>query len=309
MSFGHGSNNPPWQRNSMGTNQGIPSLTNQINLGHTNAMVGFGGGGNQSLFGIPSGGQQQGNMSMIPPLAGTGMNSNQMFNQTVSYPPTTPRGNYSGGNEQQHSNANQNMTCNKIGIVTKIQNDYGFIDEEVFFHKNSCKGTLPKVGDRVLVEATYSNNSAFKWNATRVQVVNTTNQQSNISSNRNQTSNNPRSGSGYNAVPPPSGAYAGGFERTSGGGRGGRSSPPRRSPGRSRSNHDVRLREEEEERRRRREEREKEKEKDRLKEKQRDRSIEKRDHSPIRRTSPKRARRARVVPRYMVQVPKVTLNL
>jgi len=37
---------------------------------------------------------------------------------------------------------------------------------------NSCvKGTIPKAGDRVLVEATYNANMPFKWNATRIQVL------------------------------------------------------------------------------------------------------------------------------------------
>ena len=37
---------------------------------------------------------------------------------------------------------------------------------------SSCvKGSLPKVGDRVLVEATYNINMPFKWNATRIQVL------------------------------------------------------------------------------------------------------------------------------------------
>ncbi len=54
-------------------------------------------------------------------------------------------------------------------------------------------------------------------------------------------------------------------------------------------------------RKRRREEREKEREK-------RERSPEKRERSPLRRPSPKR-RRARAVPRYMVQIPKIDLTL
>ena len=33
------------------------------------------------------------------------------------------------------------------------------------------KGTVPKVGDRVLVEAAYNANMPFKWNATRIQVL------------------------------------------------------------------------------------------------------------------------------------------
>lgn len=36
----------------------------------------------------------------------------------------------------------------------------------------SCvKGNIPKVGDRVLVEASYNANMPFKWNATRIQVL------------------------------------------------------------------------------------------------------------------------------------------
>lgn len=33
-----------------------------------------------------------------------------------------------------------------------------------------CKGGVPKLGDRVLVEASYNANMPFKWNATRIQV-------------------------------------------------------------------------------------------------------------------------------------------
>ena len=33
------------------------------------------------------------------------------------------------------------------------------------------KGVLPKVNDRVLVEASYNANMPFKWNATRIQVL------------------------------------------------------------------------------------------------------------------------------------------
>ena len=37
----------------------------------------------------------------------------------------------------------------------------------------SCvKGSVPKVGDRVIVEASYNANMPFKWNAVSVQAVN-----------------------------------------------------------------------------------------------------------------------------------------
>ena len=39
----------------------------------------------------------------------------------------------------------------------------------------SCvKGMIPKVGDRVFVEASYNPAMPFKWNATRVQVLSNT---------------------------------------------------------------------------------------------------------------------------------------
>lgn len=59
------------------------------------------------------------------------------------------------------------------GTVTKIQGDVGFIDDEIFFHKSVvCKGSMPKVGERVFVEASYAQNTPFKWNASRVQLLN-----------------------------------------------------------------------------------------------------------------------------------------
>ena len=39
------------------------------------------------------------------------------------------------------------------------------------FQSTCVKGPQPKVGDRVLVEATYNANMPFKWNATRIQVL------------------------------------------------------------------------------------------------------------------------------------------
>ncbi|BFZ17365.1 hypothetical protein BsWGS_20404 [Bradybaena similaris] len=54
------------------------------------------------------------------------------------------------------------------GIVTKLHENFGFVDEEVFFQTSCVKGVIPKVGDRVLVEAVYNANMPFKWNATSV---------------------------------------------------------------------------------------------------------------------------------------------
>ncbi|GAB6028545.1 Cell division cycle and apoptosis regulator protein 1, variant 2 [Chamberlinius hualienensis] len=57
------------------------------------------------------------------------------------------------------------------GTVTKLHENFGFVDDDVFFQITCIKGTMPKVGDRVLVEASYNPNMPFKWNATRIQVL------------------------------------------------------------------------------------------------------------------------------------------
>ena len=36
---------------------------------------------------------------------------------------------------------------------------------------SACKTGLPKVGDRVMVEAQFNSNMPFKWNASRVQIL------------------------------------------------------------------------------------------------------------------------------------------
>lgn len=111
-----------------------------------------------------------------------GLQQQQIYSQAVQYPTSRPINTLAFQNQQQAQQSAQiNQGSSKFnpnqrvfsgtGHVTKVQNDFGFIDEEVFFHKNVCKGLFPKVGDRVLVEAAYNQNMPFKWNATRVQVL------------------------------------------------------------------------------------------------------------------------------------------
>ena len=84
------------------------------------------------------------------------------------------------------------------GTVTKLHDNFGFVDEDVFFQTSVVKGQTPRVNvliaflftipfflsgvfffvlqqndfqDRVLVEAAYNANMPFKWNATRIQVL------------------------------------------------------------------------------------------------------------------------------------------
>nr|CAD7447442.1 unnamed protein product [Timema bartmani] len=266
--------------------------------------------------------------SMMTPMAGAmgtagvsmqaAMGNTQLYSQVgnVSYP--TPRAlnptafsNTTVANVPAATVAAPNTSAKQrvfTGTVTKVHDNFGFVDEDVFFQTSCCvKGSNPQVGDRVLVEASYNPNMPFKWNATRIQVLPTT------------SSNNSRGGGGgglqqspgnnmmkgfsnigpnsYNAVPPPS------ENSNSGGGFGGRGPHPSRKPmGRRERSRDRKDTEEEDvERKKRREERAKEREeKDK-----RSPSVRRRSKSP----RPRPARRTRIVPRYMVHIPKICLDL
>uniref|UniRef100_A0A8C5WG62 Cell division cycle and apoptosis regulator protein 1 n=1 Tax=Leptobrachium leishanense TaxID=445787 RepID=A0A8C5WG62_9ANUR len=79
---------------------------------------------------------------------------------TVSYPPSRA--------SQQTQTQKQRVFT---GVVTKLHENFGFVDEDVFFQLTAVKGKSPLVGDRVLVEATYNPNMPFKWNAQRIQTL------------------------------------------------------------------------------------------------------------------------------------------
>ncbi|KAK2161171.1 hypothetical protein LSH36_120g04031 [Paralvinella palmiformis] len=83
---------------------------------------------------------------------------------TISYP--TPRPPVSGAGAPP-------LKQQRVftGTVTKLHDNFGFVDEDVFFQTSCVKGVIPKVGDRVLVEASYNANMPFKWNAARIQVL------------------------------------------------------------------------------------------------------------------------------------------
>ncbi|XP_070802640.1 cell division cycle and apoptosis regulator protein 1 [Pituophis catenifer annectens] len=85
---------------------------------------------------------------------------------TVSYP--APR-----SSQQQSQPQKQRVFT---GVVTKLHDTFGFVDEDVFFQLSAVKGKTPQVGDRVLVEATYNPNMPFKWNAQRIQTLPNQNQ-------------------------------------------------------------------------------------------------------------------------------------
>ncbi|KAL3278362.1 hypothetical protein HHI36_013691 [Cryptolaemus montrouzieri] len=231
--------------------------------------------------------------------------SNQIFQQvgTVSYP--NPRALNTAAFQtpqnltplaQIQSGGNSNSGTKQrvfTGTVTKVHDNFGFVDEDVFFQTNACvKGSNPVVGDRVLVEASFNPSMPFKWNATRIQVLPTSGQNQHQSVRHSSSSSKSYNSSGYNAVPPPE------SNGNIGNNRSGTNRPKASLGGRGRERSRDRDRDEEDmDRKRRREERQREREKEEKK-------------SPIRRRSrsPKTRRRPRIVPRYMVQIPKIALN-
>ncbi|CAH1186773.1 unnamed protein product [Phyllotreta striolata] len=280
-----GYNNKAWGRpnnSSNMINQGSmqPSLMNQNNLSN---MVQF--PSNQQVF--QNMGLQQQNLGIgLQQMASNAMNAaavsqiaNNPIFQQVTYP-NTRNLNPTAFQTSMPISSNQTTTSGKqrvfTGKVTQMHDNFGLVDEEVMFQMNVCvKGSHPIVGDRVLVEAQYTPTMPFKWNATRIQVL-TANQSR--PSNKNYSNN-------YSAVPPPS---------DRGGGRKG----GRRDRSRERDREDDEI-----DRKRRREERMREREKEEKKS-----PISKRTKSRSR--SPKVIRRrTRVIPRYMVQVPKIDLDL
>ncbi|XP_023244872.1 cell division cycle and apoptosis regulator protein 1 isoform X2 [Copidosoma floridanum] len=311
-----GGKNPPWVRNP---GQGIQNIQQQM-LGQ--AMGGMGGQPmvqyqqpNQQVYQQSLGLQQQNitmaSMATISSNIPSGI-AGQLYPQvaTVSYP--TPRTlntnaftqSVAGVTQQVQQNVPPSSTKQRVftGTVTKIHDNFGFVDEDVFFQTNACgKGPFPSVGDRVLVEASFNPNMPFKWNATRIQVLpmgntnNTTTTQPAPSTPR-QTQPTRTSGT-YNAVPPPTDGANNRFATNT--------TPTalvtnRNKAGRVRDRSPRDRRDDEEiERKRRREDRIREREKK-----------EERSPSRTRRSkSPRPRRRTRVVPRYMVQIPKIALDL
>uniref|UniRef100_S4R9W0 Cell division cycle and apoptosis regulator 1 n=1 Tax=Petromyzon marinus TaxID=7757 RepID=S4R9W0_PETMA len=108
----------------------------------------------QNLYNV----QQQQTLTMPTSLAAP----QQAQQMTVSYP--TPR----------IISVTQSVAQKQrvfTGVITKLHDNFGFIDDDVFFQLSAVKGKAPLLGDRVLVEATYNPNMPFKWNAQRVQAL------------------------------------------------------------------------------------------------------------------------------------------
>ncbi|XP_031842114.1 cell division cycle and apoptosis regulator protein 1 isoform X2 [Nomia melanderi] len=268
-------------------------------------------------------GLQQPNITMAS-MATLGSNlpsgiAGQLYPQvaTVSYP--TPRAlntnafqpSVAGVPQQVQQNVPSSSTKQRVftGTVTQVYDNFGFVDEDVFFQTNACvKGSNPVVGDRVLVEASYNPSMPFKWSATRIQVLpmgnnnsNSNTQQNNQTTRQQQQQQQPqqnRTSGTYNAVPPPTENPNNRFT-TSAASANTVSNRSKVGRVRERSPRERKNEEDEIERKRRREERIREREKK-----------EERSPSRTRRSkSPRPRRRTRVVPRYMVQIPKIALDL
>ncbi|XP_032674232.1 cell division cycle and apoptosis regulator protein 1-like isoform X1 [Odontomachus brunneus] len=320
-----GGKNPPWVRNA---GQGIQNIQQPM-LGQ--AMGSIGGQPmvqyqqqTQQVY-QQSLGLQQPNITMAS-MATLGSNlpsgmPGQLYPQvaTVSYP--TPRAlntnafqpSVAGVPQQVQQNVSSSSTKQRVftGTVTRVHDNFGFVDEDVFFQTSACvKGSNPVVGDRVLVEASYNPSMPFKWIATRIQVLamgnnsNSANTQQTNQPNRQQQQQQqqqqPNKTSGtYNAVPPPTENPNNSRFTTSTTNSNTTSNRNKVGRVRERSPRERRNDDEDIERKRRREERIREREK-------------KEDRSPSRTRrskSPRPRRRTRVVPRYMVQIPKIALDL
>lgn len=317
--FGSGKN-PPWARTTVAnSNQNLVGQNNSLQqqilsqgaLNNMNSgMVPFQQQHQQQVFQSPMGMQQQNLGLSLQQMAnssvamgaglGSQLASNQLFQQVgaVTYP--NPRALNPNAFQTQNVSAvppvqNANTSTKQrvfTGTVTKVHDNFGFVDEDVFFQTTACvKGSNPMVGDRVLVEASFNPSMPFKWNATRIQVL-PMSMSNQTGSSRNANNKNYNSTNAYNAVPPPSENSNGNFGRNSQ-----RQKASMGGRGRERSR-DREREEEENERKKRREERLREREKEDKK-------------SPLRRRSrsPKSRRRSRIVPRYMVQIPKIALDL
>ncbi|CAJ0604155.1 unnamed protein product [Cylicocyclus nassatus] len=116
-----------------------------------------------------------------------------------------------------------------VGVVTKMHDNYGFVDDDVFFQHSVIRGTLPRVGEKVMVEASYNPQMPFKWNAYRIQLLNSGDSGPPAPQNHNHPTRNAGTGGpGGGRWGPPTSADRNGPAHRASPPR--RRSPPRRSP-------------------------------------------------------------------------------
>lgn len=324
--YGSASKNPPWARSTDVSNVSVQQQIQSQMINQLGQQVMY---QQQSpVFQPPMGLQQVPNNNMMSPLNQSsvglpGLNTAQMYGQsnTVSYPVPRALNSSAFGTPpvtQQMPPSQQPPTTQPpkqrvfTGTVTKVHDNFGFVDEDVFFQMSCCvKGSNPNIGDRVLVEASFNPNMPFKWNATRLQVLPMQGQGQGAQgpAARKSFSDAPS----YNAVPAP-------VERNNDIGHG--NFARSRSPRRDRTRRDADTRDVDDDRKRRRDSNDRSKERDRERERDRDRERERererdkdkekgstRSPSVRKRSKSPRKRRVRPAPRYMVHVPKIALDV
>ncbi|EGT48565.1 CBN-LST-3 protein [Caenorhabditis brenneri] len=164
-----GGGRPPGQWQRPAAPGGAPQLSGfpAVNFGGV-PMVGMGvpmGMVNQAAFSSPNVLGMQGIMGAVP--------QQSLTQQQPSF--QQQNGLQQGANAQQNAGAKNQRTF--VGVVTKMLDTYGFVDDDVFFQHSVIRGSHPRVGDKVMVEANYNPSMPFKWNAYRIQLLNAATQQ------------------------------------------------------------------------------------------------------------------------------------
>ncbi|CAB3409649.1 unnamed protein product [Caenorhabditis bovis] len=210
-------------------------------------MSQFGGGKPPGQWGRPTAPGAAGQLPGFPavnvgafPMVGMGVPMGMVNQAAFSSPNVLGMQGIMGAVPQQSLAAQQQAGATSknqrtfVGVVTKMHDTYGFVDDDVFFQHSVIRGAHPRVGDKVMVEANYNPAMPFKWNAYRIQLLNAASQappdparpppqqqmgstrqaeQSRWGSDRNgRNESPPRSGNSSRRYSPP------------------RRSPPRRSP-------------------------------------------------------------------------------
>ncbi|CAI2352396.1 unnamed protein product [Caenorhabditis sp. 36 PRJEB53466] len=164
-----GGGKPPGQWHRPAAPGGAPQLSGfpAVNFGGV-PMVGMGvpmGMVNQAAFSSPNVLGMQGIMGAVP--------QQSLGQQQPNFQPQN--GLQQSSNLQQGAGAKNQRTF--VGVVTKMLDTYGFVDDDVFFQHSVIRGAHPRVGDKVMVEANYNPSMPFKWNAYRIQLLNAATQQ------------------------------------------------------------------------------------------------------------------------------------
>ncbi|CAD6194612.1 unnamed protein product [Caenorhabditis auriculariae] len=120
---------------------------------------------NQAAFSQPNMMGMQGIMGAVPQQQ-LQQPPQQLPTQAVRAPPAQP------ANGLAVPQGAKNRTF--VGTVTKMLDNYGFVDDDVFFQHSVIRGAHPRVNDKVMVEANYNPGMPFKWNAFRIQLLNAT---------------------------------------------------------------------------------------------------------------------------------------